>query len=159
MPAIPKPTLDDQCASMARFLHCLERADPDVLEDLIARVAVGPNALRQDRQCLMGLIQEHMQRKLRRTSRENLTMARKSIANRQKLTRRNPVARLLPQFAQRIVRSRTKYSRKGCHAQRERQGGRCAGQEAKVRNRPLPPGTPPVSTPLHGGSAGQRSVS
>jgi hypothetical protein len=69
MPVTPKPTLDDLCASMARFLNCLERADPEVLEDLLARVAEGPHAQQQDRRCLMGLIQEHMQRKLRRTSR------------------------------------------------------------------------------------------
>jgi hypothetical protein len=38
MPPIRKPTLDDLCASMAQFVTCLERADPDVLEDLITRV-------------------------------------------------------------------------------------------------------------------------
>jgi len=69
MPAIPKPTLDDLCASMTRFLNCLERADPDVLEDLIARVAEGPQAQQPGRQCLMGLIQDEMQRKLRRRTR------------------------------------------------------------------------------------------
>jgi hypothetical protein len=46
MPVIPKPTLDDLCASMDRFLNCVERADPDVLEELIGQVATGSHALR-----------------------------------------------------------------------------------------------------------------
>jgi hypothetical protein len=69
MPAIPKPTLNDLCASMARFLNCPERADPDVLEELIGRVAAGSPARRRDQQCLIGLIEEAMGEKLRRRTR------------------------------------------------------------------------------------------
>ena len=46
MPAISRPTLDDLCLALARFLHCLERADRQTLVELHERVSTGPNALR-----------------------------------------------------------------------------------------------------------------
>jgi hypothetical protein len=46
VPVTPKPTLDDLCAALARFLHCLERADRDTLIELHERVCSGRDASR-----------------------------------------------------------------------------------------------------------------
>jgi hypothetical protein len=50
-------------------------------------------------------------------------MAR-NINNRQRLTHRDPIARLLPRFKPQTTRNRTKYCRKGRHAQRLLEGAK-----------------------------------
>jgi hypothetical protein len=57
MPAVPKPNLDDLCATMARFLHCLERADRATLLELHERVLERPHRKRVRQEHLAGLIQ------------------------------------------------------------------------------------------------------
>jgi hypothetical protein len=42
MPLKTKPTLDDLCAAMSRFLVGLEQADLDTLAELFDRVSVKP---------------------------------------------------------------------------------------------------------------------
>jgi hypothetical protein len=62
----PKPTLDDLCAAVARLEYMLDWADPDILDDLHARVCAGK---RPDRDAMAALIGEHLERKLRRRKR------------------------------------------------------------------------------------------
>jgi hypothetical protein len=57
MPAVPKPTLDDLCAALARFLHCLERADRATLLELQEQVTAKPHPKRVRLERLAGLIQ------------------------------------------------------------------------------------------------------
>jgi hypothetical protein len=57
MAAVAKPNLDDLCAAMARFLHCLERADRATLLELRERVIAKPHPKRVRQEHLAGLIQ------------------------------------------------------------------------------------------------------
>jgi hypothetical protein len=66
MACTPKPTLDDLCAAVARLEYMLDRADPDILDDLHARVCAGT---RPDRPAMAALIGQHLDRKLRREMR------------------------------------------------------------------------------------------
>jgi hypothetical protein len=116
-----KPTLDDLCTAMAKFLNCLERADLDTLADLYNRVTVEPGKASALAPIIMGEIARRARRrsgKGREASfverRKDLLMAR-NINNRQKLrvAPPNPVARTFPRFKPQIVRSRVRYTRKG----------------------------------------------
>jgi hypothetical protein len=65
MPTIPKPTLDDLCLAMARFLNCLERADRNTLLELHERVSTGRHALQAVNQATAALIMAEITKRKR----------------------------------------------------------------------------------------------